>query len=296
VEFRRTPQSAAFGYALGPDGARLISHPVTKAGKKVVEPQWMPVLAARLADAFDDFHRQIAPRRDALKDLRDVYEDVVSLAKVALVYDNAELRKRVLRMVNRAQRKAVAHGAAPDLAEAHHELAVALSTLVRRFEPARVLRDDTPTDATLAQLRPDPVKALLDGGLLDGRQKGAARTVRKVNRALTAKLDARAANLDGTGGGGERRDFRDPVEDLPPEIAQEYDANYRPWSLEMARRHWRWLPHQPKAAGGDAATFWTVVVALLIDGLDGDDCERQHRMPPGRPLYVLRLALSAYGR
>lgn len=256
----------------------------------------MPVLADQLAVAFDDFHRQIAPRRDALKDLREVYEDVMSLAKVALVYDNAELRRRALRMVNRAQRKAMAHGAAPDLAEAHHELAVALATLVRRFEPARVTHDDVPTDATLAQLRPDPVKLLLDGGLLDGAQKEAARTMRKVHRALTAKLDVRAANLDGTGGGGRQRDYLHPVEGLPPEIAREYDDHYRPWSLEMAQRHWCWLPKEPTPAGGNAATFWTVVVALLIDGLEGDDCERLHRMPPGRSLYVLRLALSGYGR
>jgi hypothetical protein len=256
----------------------------------------MPVLASQLTAAFDDFHRQMAPRQDALKDLRDVYEDVMSLARVALVYDNAEMRRRTLKIVNRAQRKALAHGAAPDLAEAHHNLAVALAILVRRFEPVPPQRrDDAPTDATLAQLRPDPIKLLLDGGLLDGSQKEAAHMIRKVHRALTAKLDSKAASLDGAGGGGSVRDYVHPVENLPPEIAQEADERYRPWSLDMAQRHWRWLPRDPVPASGEAATFFTLVTAQLIEGLDGGDCEREHRMPPGRPLFVLRLALSAYG-
>ncbi len=297
AEFRRTPKSAPFGYALGPRGARLVSCPITAGGKQAIEPEWMPALAAQLAGAFDDFERQMAPRQDALKDLREVYEDVMSLARVALVYDNAEMRRRTLKIVNRAHRKAIQHGSAPDLAEAHHELATALAVLVRRFEPVPPpRRDDSPTDATLAQLRPDPVKTLLDGRLLDGEQKQAAHMVRKVHRALTAKLDSKAASLDGTGGEVSVRDYKHPVENLPPEIAKEADLRYRPWSLAMAQRHWRWLPRAPVPATGDVATFYTLVVAQLIEGLGADDCERKHKMPPGRPLYVLRLALSCYGK
>lgn len=295
AEFRRTAQSPPFSYALGPDGSKLIIHPTTAAGHLAKEPEWMPVLAQQLTVAFNDFNRQMAPRQDALKDLREVYEDVMSLARVALVYDNAEMRRRTLKIVNRAQRKAVAHGTAPDLAEAHHNLAVALAVLVRRFEPVPAPRRDiAPTDATLAQLRPDPVKVLLDGGLLDGSQKQAAHMIRKVHRALTAKLDSKAANLDGAGGGVSASDYVHPVENLTDDIAQEADERYLPWSLDMARRHWRWLPRDPVAASGDAATFFTLVVAQLVEGLDGGDCERQHRMPPGRPLFVLRLALTAY--
>ena len=107
----------------------------------------------------------------------------------------------------------------------------------RPHEPDPYRDDPGPTPETRAKLQPDPIRALLEAGVIDGPQAGAAEEIRDIIEALVGRAYGpamrevprpRARKVSGR--------TRHPLDNLPPWLHEVYAERYIPWAGDIARR------------------------------------------------------------
>lgn len=262
----------------GEDDPELI-HP---AEPTEPEPQWVTAAVLHWVACVNYLRRELKLREDEARRTRTIIANTHDLARLVLQYDLPGGRKIVDRQAAQLGARLRTNALPHQLRAVYLESTSRLYADLRQFDPRYIDGADGPTPETAAKLcngADSPVDQL------DPMLGAVATGIRSIWRALTAKLDAKAVNLQG-GGGSMAHSYEQPLEGMHSVLADEYLANYRPWAQELGIR--RALPHR-------TASCFQVVMSMIVDDWSFEQTERHFHLPPNMAKSMLFKALRTYG-
>lgn len=143
----------------------------------------------------------------------------------------------------------------------------------------------SPTPQTVAKLRVDVLKRLLDGGHLREEHVEAAKEIQRVWFALGRGLFPRsrwAESLDRVDG---TEPFRDPIDLMNTREERLWRIHYRPWADEVGRL---------LLGRGGSVSVLQIVLDVVVDNWAPSQLERSYRLRHGTVRPKLAWALWRY--
>lgn len=297
----------AWQWRHGAEGPEIISRPVRlvrgqpdPTGATVEPPGWMLAIADVWWRTLERLHNERSMNPASLHSrARDIEMAYSAIAK-AITQEPPGLRQHAAKWAAELHRRSLEHGTPLEESEMYLTASARLTDLLRRTSPRHAAKEDGPTAQTVAKQVPDALEEMLNGHLLNDRQKEAAVEARAIFRALTHRLDAKVGNMEAAGAAG--AGFSPPFEAIKPPLDEAYDKRYRPWSKAMAKRAWWYDPARrgmfktSECRYAASITYWPVLGAVLFEGLALAATDARYRLPPGRAQIIVKVGLDEYGR
>lgn len=272
-------------FRIGSKGPECTTEPTREDGTPVRTPTWVKQSADHWWCTMVRLATEMASDQNAIEALRNQLDHAIDQATQAMLYEVPGARERAIRQVRDANRIATAPAAPESLAETLDSFSARLTWQIHRFAPMKSLRHDGPTPETVAKQKPMPIDEMYIACGLTAEQRHTADLILRIYHELTAPIDAKAANLEPSGGGSSARTYAQPIERLGQVLADEYVTHFRPWSLALSKR-----PAYP----GSRVTHFQVIMAMLLDGTHWSLVEKQCRLPLDRAKRLLTTGIGLY--
>lgn len=296
-------------YGYSPDGPVPIEVPKRKKKGDDKETDHVPTWVAESVrlwwSAIRRLETELTPRQDALRELDQTTNVLVSAFGKALLFDNPELRKTISAFAQGMHRRSMQHGTPADLSQILAMRSGQLADILRRTDPSKNLRQEGGTPETRAKaLGGDHLDRLVAAAGLSDFQRDAAEAIAAVIHDLTERIGLKIADLEPEGRGKGGRGVLQPVEALSDADLDYLQKVYMPWAERMHAVPWHVDLWRAGHAGDRVAgaknprggTYFTITRAQVFEGLLPGQCDHHYRIPDGRSALILKWALDRYPR